>query len=123
MTIRADVLEHDFLEVGNHGSRRVAVVGADQDGIDHVANAHVPVPDVADQPAAAGVGLDADAVEIALGHSAGRMEPSMDRSNTMMLLTPPLVSLPIDMPWPVPKRLWAMVRLVVGPRLPPLMAI
>ena len=48
---------------------------------------------------------------------------STDRSYTFTPETPPVNSLPIDMPWPAPKWLWAIVRLVTPVALEPLIAI
>src|SRR5215813_5023944 len=48
--------------------------------------------------------------------------PSIVRSETSMSLTPPTVSLPIDMPWPRKKWLCAIVMRVDGPLAPALIA-
>ncbi len=47
--------------------------------------------------------------------------PSIERSQTVTSETPPLVSLPIDMPCPASKWLCAMVRFLT--LVPPLMAM
>jgi len=66
------------------------VCGVEEDGVFGVADADVVVEDVFDQTSFGGVGLDANAV----------VGPSRERSRTRMELTPPLVSLPMDIPWP-----------------------
>ena len=48
--------------------------------------------------------------------------PSIVRSVTRTARTPPFVLLPIDMPCPFQKRLWAIVTWVVGPAPPALIA-
>jgi hypothetical protein len=48
--------------------------------------------------------------------------PSIVRSLTRTARTPPFVLLPIDMPWPFQKRLWAIVTWLVSPAVPALMA-
>ena len=66
------------------------VGGVEEDGVFGVADADVVVEDVLDQASAGGVGLDADAVVGAVEGEAADED----------WLTPPLVSLPMDMPWP-----------------------
>ncbi len=62
------------------------VSGVESDGIGRVADADIVVDDVVGEAAAGAVGLDADS------RCRG---PSSERSETRILLTPPLVSLPM----------------------------
>jgi len=111
------------------------VGGAHQDGVGHVAHADLAVRDVVDQASPALVGFHANAVEIRgrrIAPNRSRIGVDGEVVDTDVLnsaghhaivgrVRARKVSLPIDMPWPVPK--WLCATTSSDARWPPLIAI